>query len=104
MFIEGTDYFLTSSLSKNGVNRFKLGTMDSYSQLKFDSIPLGLDTTDLLVIPRAKFALLSYTNYNNIILFDFVEMRFQKSININSGLLAPLDADQSKARFVVSNE
>lgn len=75
-FIADTDYFLTSSLSKNGVNRFKIGTVDSYSQLKFDGVPLSLDTTDLLVIPRAKFALLSYSNYNNIILFDFIEMKF----------------------------
>ena len=48
--------------------------------------------------------MISYTGYMGIVLFDYLEMKFQRTMKIKSGILAPLDSDQSKARFVVAQE
>lgn len=103
-FIEGSDYFLTSSLSKYGLIRWKYGQTSVYSQIKYSDISQVSDTLSLMVVPNSKFALLSYTGLKMIILSEFVTMKEIRKITATAGLLAPLTSDQSKAFFVSAYE
>jgi hypothetical protein len=102
--IENSEYFLTSSLSKYGVARWKYGNTDSFSNLNFTGISDSLDTYDLLVIPSSAFAIISYTAYNSLVVINFATMIELKKINVNTGLLAPLTSDLSKGYLVNSLE
>lgn len=100
--IEGSTYFLTSSLSKYGVIRWQYNVTQSYAQLQFAMVPDSLDTTDLLVFNRSRYAIVSYTGFNQLILLDFVGMSEIRRIAVTAGYLAPLDADPSLSYFVNS--
>ena len=103
-FVEGSQYFLTSSLSKYGVNRFKLGDDSGFAQIKYTSISDFLECTDILVIPNSKYALISYVGYNKISLIDFISMSEVRWIAGHAGFLAPLTADISEGYFVSASE
>lgn len=102
--IEGSEYFLVSSLSKYGVNRFKFGDKTSFAQVKFSGMPDTLECLDLLVYPKSKYALVSFTEYNSIVMIDFVNMNQVRSIPGKSGFLAPLTSDISQGYFVSTSE
>lgn len=104
VFIEGSEYFLTSSLSKFGVNRFKLGDDSSFSQLKFTGIAESMECIDLLVVPGSKYALISYAGFQKIPLIDFVNMNEIRMIPGNAGYLALLTSDISQGFFVSAAE
>jgi hypothetical protein len=103
-FIEGTDYFLTASLSKYGVNRWKVGKNDSFSQMKIQNIGTSLEIADLLIIDRTSYALLSFATATSINLIDFVTMTEVRSIKGVAGHLAMLTADPSQANFLSAAE
>lgn len=103
-FIEGTEYFLTSSMSKFGIGRFKVNQLDRYSKLVLDNIPTTLDTQSLLVIPRTKFGIVAYTSYKNLFVFDFTAMTLVNTLDVKAGFLEALDTDQSATRIVVAYE
>lgn len=98
--IEGADYFLTSSLSRYGLARWKYGSTDVYSSLNFTGVSESLETFDLLVIPSSPWAIVSYAAYNSLAVANFVTMTDFKRISINAGLLAPLTGDLSKGYMV----
>ena len=103
-FVEGTDYFLTASLSKFGVNRWMVGKNESFTQLKFQGMSTALEVADILVIDRSSFALVSFATSQTINLIDFVAMTETRSIKGRAGMLALLSADPSLAYFVSASE
>lgn len=103
-FIEGTEYFLASSLSKYGVNRFKLGKDDNFAQLMFKEMSDTLECIDLLVIPKSKYALVSFSGYHKLMLIDFIDMTEVRAIAGRAGFLAHLTADISEGYFVSAVE
>lgn len=104
VFIEGSQYFLGSSLSKYGVNRFKLGTDDRFTQLKFPGISETMECIDILVYPKSKYALVSFSGFKKICLIDFVAMNEVRMIPGEAGFLAPLSQDLSQGYFVSARE
>lgn len=103
-FIEGTNYFLTASLSKYGVNRWMIGKNDSFTQLKFQSLGNALEIADILIIDRSNYALVSFATSLTINLIDYVAMTETRTIKGNAGMLALLSADPSLAYFVSASE
>lgn len=103
-FIEGSDYFLTASLSKYGVNRWKIGTNETFSQLKLQGLGNSLEAADLLVVDRSKYALVTFATSLSIYLIDFLAMTETRTINGRAGMLALLTADPSQAHFVCASE
>ena len=103
-FIEGSDYFISSSLSRYGIIRWKIGQTGTYSQLKFSDVSQVLETSNLLAIPGSKIALLSYAGYNRVIVADIVTMKEVRKVEARATHLAALTQDQSKGFFVVANE
>lgn len=103
-FIEGTEYFLTASLSKYGINRWRIGKNDSFSQLKIQSLGNSLEVVDLLIVDRTNYALLSFASAVSITLIDFVAMTEVRSIKGAAGHLALLSADPSQANFLSATE
>ena len=98
--IEDADYFLTSSLSRYGLARWKFGKTDSYASVNFTGISESLDTYDLLIIPSSPWAIVSYSGYNSLAVANFVTMTDFKRVTVNAGLLAPLTSDLSKGYIV----
>lgn len=103
-FIEGTDYFLTASLSKYGVNRWMIGKNDSFTQIKPQGLGNALEIADILIIDRSNYALISFATSLTINLIDFVSMTETRSIKGNAGMMALLSADPSLANFVCASE
>lgn len=103
-FIEGSDYFLTSSLLKYGVNRWKFGEGVEFAQLNFPSLSSVMECTDILVIPKSKFALISFGGSDKIPLIDFVNMNEIRMISGLAGVLAPLSLDSSQGYFLSAAE
>lgn len=103
-FIEGTDYFLTASLSKYGVNRWKINANSSYTQLKLQGLGTSLEAADLLVVDNSKYALVTFSTAQTISLIDFTAMTETRTITGRAGLLALLTADPSQANFVCASE
>ena len=103
-FIEGTDYFLTASLSKFGVNRWRIGHNESFSQLKIQGLGGSLEIADILIVDRSNYALISFSGYSSITLIDFVAMTETRTIKGTAGQLALLTADPSQAFFMSASE
>ena len=103
-FIEGSDYFLSASLSRYGITRWKIGQTSNYAQLKFSDVSQVLEASNLIAIPGSKIALLSYSGYNRIIVADVVSMKEVRKVDAKATYLAPLTQDQSKGFFVTANE
>ena len=103
-FITGSDYFLTASLSKYGVNRWKVGNNATYTQLVLKNMPVSLEIADILVVGNTNFALIAFMGYHSINLIDFVTMVETRAIQSSAGLMALLSADMSQANFVCSSE
>ena len=103
-FIEGSDYFISSSLSRHGLIRWKIGQTATYAQLMFSDVSQVLETSSLLAIAGSKIALLSYTGYTRIIVADIVSMKEVRKVDAKATFLAPLSQDQSKGFFVAANE
>lgn len=103
-FIEGSNYFLSSSVVFYGLNRWKLGEGTDFSQLSFPSLSSALECIDILVIPKSKFALISYAGSDKIPLIDFVNMNEIRMISGNAGVLAPLSGDSSQGYFLSAAE
>lgn len=103
-FIEGSDYFISSSLSRYGIIRWKIGQTATYAQLKFSDVSQVLETSSLLAIPGSKIALLSYSGYTRVIVADIVSMKEVRKVDAKATYLAPLSQDQSKGFFVTANE
>jgi hypothetical protein len=103
-FIPGTDYFLSVSLSKYGINRWKIGKNDSFTQLKVQGVGNSLEASDLLVVDRSKYALVTFATSTSIYLIDFLAMTETRTISGRAGMMALLSADPSLAHFVCASE